>query len=83
MGRSGSETNPNVIIAFLTALLISVPGLTGLVPVFVFLRKNFLRAAAVIYVGVILVVVFGIGKIPYTPKTPMRVHIAVSTIKLL
>jgi hypothetical protein len=76
MGRSGSETNPNVIIGFLTALLINVPGFTGLVPVFVFLRKHFLRAATAIYVGVILVIVFGIGRVPYTPKTPMRVHIA-------
>lgn len=82
MGRSGSETNPNVFVGFLAALTLTLPGFTGLVPVFVFLKKNFLRSAGLVYFVVILTLVFGIGKIPYTQKTPMRIHICVSLRKL-
>ena len=78
MGRSGTETDPNVFLAVFTAFTLSLPGLSGIVPIFVFFKKTFFRGSALLYLLVITTVVVGIGRIPYGEKTPMRLHMVVS-----
>jgi hypothetical protein len=80
MGRSGTQMDPNLFLAIFTSFTIAIPGLSGIVPIFVFFKKTFYRGSALLYLLVITTVVVGIGSIPYGEKTPMRIHLVVSNL---
>lgn len=77
MGRSGSDSNPNLFIAILTSFTLTVPTATGIVPIFVYFKKAFLRGSAIVMLVLLGVLIFVVGKVPYTDTTPMRVHLIV------
>lgn len=78
MGRSGSETIPNIFVAVLTTFTLTIPGLTGIVPIFMFFKKTILKLGSAMMVLILCWIILINGKIPYTDITPMRLHIVVS-----
>lgn len=78
MGRSGSETIPNIFVAVLTTFTLTIPGLSGIVPIFMFFKKTVLKLGSAMMVLILCWIILINGKIPYTDKTPMRLHIVVS-----
>jgi len=77
MGRSGSETVPNAFVAVLTAFTLTIPCLSGIVPILMFFRKTVMKLGVALIGIIMLWIVFVNGKNPYTDKTPMRLHIVV------
>lgn len=78
MGRSGSETIPNVFLAVLTSFTLTIPCLSGVVPIFMFYKKTILKIGSALVALLLVWVVVINGKNPYTETTPMRLHIVVS-----
>jgi len=78
MGRAGSEANPNIFVALLTSFTMTLPGFTGIVPIFVFFKKAFLRGSSIFMVLLVAGIALHIGRVPYTDSTPMRLHVVVS-----
>jgi hypothetical protein len=77
MGRAGSEANPNLFVAVLTSFTMTIPGFTGIVPIFLFFKKAFLRGSGVFMMLLFVGIVFFIGRVPYQDNTPMRLHVVV------
>ncbi|CAL8109253.1 unnamed protein product [Orchesella dallaii] len=75
MGRSGSETVPNVFVAILTTFTLTIPCLSGIVPILMFFKKTVLKFGVVLIAAITVWIIFVNGKNPYTDLTPMRLHI--------
>ncbi|ODM91515.1 Endoplasmic reticulum metallopeptidase 1 [Orchesella cincta] len=75
MGRSGSETVPNAFVAVLTSFTLTIPCLSGIVPILMFFRKTVLKLGAALIAIIMVWIVLVNGKNPYTDKTPMRLHV--------
>ncbi|CAG7835818.1 unnamed protein product [Allacma fusca] len=77
MGRSGTETDPNVFLGVLIAAITSVLTFHGIGTYFVGLKKIYLLSGLLLSIFLInpMIATGFIGNIPYQEKTPMRIQI--------